>query len=62
MESQPQNPEFRNNPVNFHKCITTQGFGYSPQHHSMTIINHLAKALGLIIESQVDTSGDNQNF
>ena len=22
MESQPQNPEFRNNPENFHTCIT----------------------------------------
>ena len=21
MESQPQNPEFRNNPENFHQCI-----------------------------------------
>ena len=25
MESQPQNPEFRNNPENFHACIR---FGY----------------------------------
>ena len=24
MESQPQNPEFRNNPENFHPCITVQ--------------------------------------
>ena len=23
MESQPQNPEFRNNPENFHECIHT---------------------------------------
>ena len=23
MESQPQNPEFRNNPENFHPCILT---------------------------------------
>ena len=23
MESQPQNPEFRNNPKNFHPCITS---------------------------------------
>ena len=23
MESQPQNPEFRNNPENFHSCINT---------------------------------------
>ena len=23
MESQPQNPEFRNNPENFHPCIHT---------------------------------------
>ena len=22
MESQPQNPEFRNNPENFHPCLT----------------------------------------
>ena len=25
MESQPQNPEFRNNPENFHPCIEKQG-------------------------------------
>ena len=24
MESQPQNPEVRNNPENFHPCITTK--------------------------------------
>ena len=24
MESQPQNPEFRNNPENFHPCITVK--------------------------------------
>ena len=23
MESQPQNPEFRNYPENFHSCVTT---------------------------------------
>ena len=23
MESQPQNPEFRNNPENFHPCLPT---------------------------------------
>ena len=31
MESQPQNPEFRNNPVNFHPCIE-----YNPNPHSTT--------------------------
>ena len=25
MESQPQNPEFRNNPENFHPCIGSDG-------------------------------------
>ena len=25
MESQPQNPEFRNNPENFHPCMGEQG-------------------------------------
>ena len=29
MESQPQNPEFRNNPENFHPCIKF----YSPIQH-----------------------------
>ena len=27
MESQPQNPEFRNNPENFHPCILTNLLG-----------------------------------
>ena len=26
MESQPQNPEIRNNPENFHPCIVKMGF------------------------------------
>ena len=26
MESQPQNPEFRNNPENFHPCFKKQAF------------------------------------
>ena len=26
MESQPQNPEFRNNPENFHICMTSVQF------------------------------------
>ena len=25
MESQPQNPEFRNNPENIHPCLTQKG-------------------------------------
>ena len=29
MESQPQNPEFRNNPENFHPCLTKKIFEYS---------------------------------
>ena len=28
MESQPQNPEFRNNPENFHPCIITTAHIY----------------------------------
>ena len=34
MESQPQNPEFRNNPENFHPCLSLQiniCWGYSFQ-------------------------------
>ena len=27
MESQPQNPEFRNNPENFHPCISSKARG-----------------------------------
>ena len=32
MESQPQNPEFRNNPENFHPChgLTKMDFDYKP--------------------------------
>ena len=29
MESQPQNPEFKNNPENFHPCIFQMFFGVS---------------------------------
>ena len=27
MESQPQNPEFRNNPENFHPCVSSKARG-----------------------------------
>ena len=39
----------------------TWSFGYSPQYQPSTNISPRAKALGLIMGSQVDTSGDNQN-
>ena len=29
MESQPQNPEFRNNPENFHLCYCLSDFDYA---------------------------------
>ena len=34
MESQPQNPEFRNNPENFHSCLC-------PNDHDLTAQNHI---------------------
>ena len=43
------------------KQIITWGFGYRPQYQPSTIISPRAKALGLIMGSRVDTSGDNQN-
>ena len=43
------------------KQIITWGFGYRPQYQPSTIISPRAKALGLIMGSQVDTSGGNQN-
>ena len=32
MESQPQNPEFRTNPENFHPCVCTQNNAGDTQH------------------------------
>ena len=43
------------------KQIITQHFGYRPQYQPSTIISPRAKALGLIMGSRVDTSGNNQN-
>ena len=43
------------------KQIISQGFGYHPQYQPSTIISQRAKALGLIMGSSVDKSGDNQN-
>ena len=39
----------------------TWGFGYRPQYQPSTIISPRAKALRLIMGSQVDTLGGNQN-
>ena len=35
MESQPQNPEFRNSPDNFHPCLYTASF--FPVHYSLFV-------------------------
>ena len=43
------------------KQIITPRFGYRPQYQPLTIISPRAKALGLIMGSRVDTSGNNQN-
>ena len=50
MGSQPQNPEFRNNPENFHPCISTLSIGFLlrkcdsvTEHHKMT--ERLLKAM-----------------
>ena len=40
MESQPQNPEFRNNPENFHPCNSIK--------FSLTEIYHMMLNLGII--------------
>ena len=32
MESQPQNPEFRNNPENFHPCVSVRSEGLEKLH------------------------------
>ena len=45
----------------YDKQIITWGFGYRLQYQPSTIISPRAKALGLIMGSHVDTSGDNQN-
>ena len=34
MESQPQNPEFRNNPENFHPCFTITLIVSTKQSHA----------------------------
>ena len=33
MESQPQNPEIRNNPENFHSCKTKVNLRFIDSHH-----------------------------
>ena len=49
MESQPQNPEFRNNPENFHPCIKVVFLyihSYSPN-----------RGLNILFEKKKTTSG-----
>ena len=40
MESQPQNPEFRINPENFHPCIIDMG-RFSMIHHQLVQKRHI---------------------
>ena len=42
MESQPQNPEFRNNPENFHPCLSLLfQCGVVRQNNDIAITHHL---------------------
>ena len=50
MESQPQNPEFRNNPENFHPCISAHWVlyclnreSYMNDHVLLNLLNKLSK-------------------
>ena len=45
MESQPQNPEFRNNPENLHPCNkwTTNRGSYMSAHVLLNLLNELRK-------------------
>ena len=46
MESQPQNPEFRNNPENFHPCINEIFSYYSTASYFVsTQKNHLSEVI-----------------
>ena len=46
MESQPQNPEFRNNPENFHPCIYEIFSYYSSISYAVSAQrNHLGEAI-----------------
>ena len=42
MESQPQNPEFRNNPENFHTCYTHMQ--YAAKSNTRTELAHMSYA------------------
>ena len=49
MESQPQNPEFRNNPENFHPCIS---MSQNPPVSNDMAYNMLHKAIILKLNGQ----------
>ena len=57
MESQPQNPEYRNNPENFHPCITmsqnppvSNDMAYNMLHKTMILkLNEPAHGISLLI-------------
>ena len=56
MESHPQNPEFRNNPENFHPCIPERFLSsVAPGMDSQTfeLLKHLATFFTLILWSIV---------
>ena len=41
MESQPQNPEFRNNPENFHPCVLVSQstlLGHEKEYHFIDVL------------------------
>ena len=41
MESQPINPEFRNNPENFHPCLYNSGYGKTGIFCCTNFVNHI---------------------
>ena len=45
MESHPQNPEFRNNPENFHPCLTFTGLARSSSGVRQLMTKELADGL-----------------
>ena len=48
MESQPKNTEFRNNPENFHPCISACRVMFQTFHNQLFKKNYFRNAMGLL--------------